>query len=437
MNTISTLFMKSTPSYKLQHLLFGVAIMTLNDFSTTSFAEVIKADTVNIQNLYVYDVSQVPQPEQPNLANWNKGASLTILPTDEDPGTASGARQAARSPANTLSGDFQFSPVNNTSPQENVVALLERDPTAAVMLPQGKRVVMVDTGSVATFNDFALKSFGAESMVTVELATDATSVNPETWITVQAKSLFNSEKPLNVDMKKQVGRYLKITFETSKAGLVGCLRVSGSSERKPTDVTITDETGNTPKNMSIKKVTHVNSGNLENIHHLTDNDFRTAYQFDQSQPVVMVFETKSLSDQPVERVSVLVNDAQPDGKLVVYGVDQLPITEPTAKGDGPQTPQVQLQPNFTSRNSPLGEVNFSPDGRAAINLPEPSTANYLVTVSQGTNIHSVAEVYAGPQPDTGERNLQSQALLNNLQRIPNPSTARVAPQLPTASALTP
>lgn len=429
--------MKHTPPYCFKNLLFGVAVMALSDCTSIAFAEASKTDSVDIQNLYVYDVSQVPQPEAPNLANWNKGASLTVLPTDEDPGTASGARQAARSPSNTLSQEFQFTPVDTTGPQENVVALLERDPTAAVMLPQGKRVVMVDTGSVATFNDFALKSFGAESVVTVELATDATSVNPETWIPVQSKSVFNSEKPLNVDMKKQVGRYLKITFETSKPGLVGCLRVTGSSERKATDVTITDEAGNVPKNMSIKKVTHVNSGNLENIHHLTDNDFRTEYNFDPKQPVVMVFETKAMSDQPIERVSVLVNDDQPNGKLVVYGVDQLPIKEPTAKGDGPQTPQVQLEGDFTSRNLPLGEVSFSPDGRAAINLPEPSTANYLVTVSQGTNVHSVAEVYAGPQPDTAQRNLQSQALLNNLQRIPNPAAAAVAPQIPPASALNP
>jgi hypothetical protein len=385
---------------------------------------------------YVYDVSQVHQGEDPNLCLWNQGASVTILPSQDNTGTTDGANKKSAT-SSTLSGQFQFNDTTDSTSKENVVSLLERDPTAAVLLPQGTRTIIIDTGKEGQFNDFALKSFGAQSAVTIEVSSAPNSVNPEAWVLITSKTPFDEQTPLSITFNNKQGRYIKIAFETSKAGYVGCLRVTGKNpERMPTSVT--NEDGTPLKMMSIKKVTHVNSGDLTNIASITDNDFRTEYLFDKTQPVIMAFETNNLSNQPIERFTILVNDKEPQGKITVYALDTLPRAQAEeGKGDVIPPQQFQLDTKFIENTLPIGSANFGPDGRAAINVTTPSTSQYLVSISEGANVHSVAEVYAGPQPDLENRNLQSQALLNNLVGVPRPGAARTAPQIPPASSLTP
>lgn len=115
-------------------------------------------------------------------------------------------------------------------------------------------------------------------MLNVPSTSTVASMQPkntgDNWTTVLSNFKFDQNSPLNINMKDRIGRYIKITFDTTVAGPVGSLRITGK-RRTVNNIGAALENANEPdqflgfnssnsnpsgKPPSISRVTHVTSG---------------------------------------------------------------------------------------------------------------------------------------------------------------------------------
>ncbi len=415
----------------------------------------------------LHDVSAVNQVFSPNIGTWASGSTVTIMPSD-DTDLGQGARVAARTNNKGLQEQNYLLDAQDASSTQNVVALLDRDPTKVIELPAGTRVVIIDTGAVSTLNDFALKSFGAESKVTIDI-----SDNPrqeDAWSNLKTDIPFTSDIPLDVKMQGQSARYIRITFNTAKAGPVGCLHIAG---KRNTTRSLDAAIGNsateaealfaaqnnpnlaTTEEDAIKKVTYLSGGELKDAKNIYDNDFRTTYAFDSGEPAIIIFETNTdKASPPIERIGFLIGGENQSGTIDIYAVDHLPIVNPTLTGTDKAVKIVQLEKDFAKTNMPLVTIPIGKDGRAGTNLAQPTTATYIIahiksTTPQTNNLKvakgapgdgtgtSVADSFFGPQSNVGNQTNQAQALQNALRTGRGVRPNSVAPQVPAATTVAP
>lgn len=90
----------------------------------------------------LYDVSSINQNPPPNLAQFNSGASVTLIPVkgNNSPGSNEGNLGKALLNPKISSMQEDKAHIDNN---ESVLALLTRDPSSTVNLAVGKRIVLI------------------------------------------------------------------------------------------------------------------------------------------------------------------------------------------------------------------------------------------------------------------------------------------------------
>lgn len=414
-------------------------------------------NTTTNDSTILYNVSNEPQTFEVNLGRWANGSSITTLPsknTENDLG--SGARVYPRVINNTFQDtNYLLDSTAESSPQD-IIALLSEDPTAAVNLPIGIHNIVIDTGTNAPLKNFALKSFGAETHVTIDISDDA--IKTDTWNTLYTNIVFNPSTPLNVQLNNQTARYIRISFDTTKTGPVGCLYI-GSNKTKFTGKIIPNSTDskttNTeqPNTNAIEKILYISGGELKDVTHIYDGDFRTEYAFNPNEPAIVIFETKTTKND-IQNIGILMGNHN-GGSIDVYATDNLPILENTKQTQLSKENLVYLEKNFAKTHNPVITLTINEDGRASGRLNTPINPHYLILHVKPNTITpaktqvkkgapndpqsiSIAESYFGPTENLTDQNNRSLLLQNSLARRQTIKPNSIAPRIiPAATTVTP
>lgn len=407
-------------------------------------------------NTILYNVSEENQSFDPNLGTWENGSTVTILPNSTDNNDlGSGARILPRTNKSGLqeANYFLDSTVDN-NPQQ-IIKLLSENPTATATLPTGVHTIVIDTGSITTLKNFALKSFGAETTVLIEATNDTSKES--NWKAIQSNIAFNANNPLNVKLDNTVARYLRITFNTTRSGPVGCLHIEGKKEGfTGTALTSTTETAKKDENTqnSIEKVIYISGGELKNVKNIYDGDFRTTYAFAPTEPAIVILKTNATGQQKgIQDIGILLNN-QISGNIDVYAVNALPILENSNNKQLSKDNIAYLEKTFATTHTPVITLPIGEDGRASGHLQEAEKSQYLIlhvkpnsTLVNATKTAkgapgdpegvNIAETYFGPTENTEDQNNRSLALQNALARRGTIEANTVAPRLPPATTVTP
>ncbi len=463
--------MQLPPLFALSRFFSTLLLLCVIPALESKAIEDLQSPTTEDENpVKLYDVSSINQRYPLNVATWSSGASIAILPVSEvTPSDSSNILQGAstyhrsslgynQAQQSSLQGSHNLFGLDDALPTHNVVDLLERDPTATVELPMGTRVVIVDTGSVSTLNNFKLKSFGALSHVSIE--TSNNPQNADAWLSLFENTLFDPTHPLDAEMRGRVARYIRITFETAQAGPVGCLRVTGkhnshkrihaaggSTETEANSLLALQEQKDiiSQSPPAILKTCYVTGGKLNDVKYLHDNDFTTSYKLPEG-PAYIIYElNRNVKKEPIERIAFLMNldETHPAGLIDIYAVEDLPLIKraiehkTTRHLDAQAVAEIENQ--FLQTHKPLVTIPVMPDGRASANLASPISPDYIIAhfrpsqepqvdTTQPTKGDSavpsnysvnIAESYVGSKDtDKESKNSLSELLANHLSQHP-------------------
>jgi len=283
----------------------------------------------------------------------------------------------------------------NTLPATHSMQLLTEDPAETYPLPPGKLSVTLDLGDYFNVDELIFYSVTAQGFVSVEYSNTIGNNRPAIWKSFAEKVAYDKKGTVEIDTKGINARYIKITFDSYQPGEIANLSMLGT---KPININGTDYPGALENFVSSDdevyernlaalhrgtNISHVSSGDLEGIEDMLDNDFRTGYEFDDSD-TSPVWIAKMPEGKDINKVSVLAHTNHP-GTVEFYVVEGVPISE-NDESKGVSTTmkngvkKVNLPPDFFEKNKPIHteEVHPQSDWRVSTDSMEQKSGQYVV-----------------------------------------------------------
>lgn len=273
--------------------------------------------------------------------------------------------------------------------------LLTEDPAETYPLPPGKLSVTLDLGDYFNVDELIFYSVTAQGFVSVEYTNTIGSSRPTIWKPLEERVAYDEKDTIEINTKGINARYIKITFDSYQSGEIANLSMLGT---KPININGTDYPGALENFVSTDdevyernlaalhrgtNISHVSSSDLDGVEDMLDNDFRTGYEFDDSDKSP-VWIAKMPEGKDINKVSVLARTNH-SGTIEFYVVDGVPLSEnsdskavSTTTKNGVK--KVNLPPDFFEQNKPVHteEVHPQSDWRVSTDSMEQKSGQYVV-----------------------------------------------------------
>jgi len=246
--------------------------------------------------------------------------------------------------------------------------LLGEDAADSITLPVGTTDITIVLNHPSYVSRFSSFSYGAAGSVTVE----SRLANDDEWTVLNEDVAIEKKKAIESTFPIEQARFIRLTFDIESEGDIGKLAFVGEDtfEQVSSRENVEFDEQENEMSESVRmvpfdfssvpngaQITHVSSGDPEEVYKMTDDDVATTYAFDPTEPEhVVLFDMNA--EKTLDRVSTVLEAKR--GKLEIYMLNTLPenIRQMESEDGEISVGEIQFDDEFFDPIEPAVEKAF-------------------------------------------------------------------------------